>query len=84
MRRTAISGAAAVTAALAIVLSGCGWAPLYADRETEPADAELIEAIVAELGPSASDWRAVVALLRARPELVTINAHVEIKPTAAG
>jgi spore coat polysaccharide biosynthesis protein SpsF len=50
----------------------------------EPADAELIEAIVAELGPSASDWRAVVALLRARPELVTINAHVEIKPTAAG
>jgi spore coat polysaccharide biosynthesis protein SpsF len=50
----------------------------------EPADAELIEAVVAELGPSASDWRAVVALLRARPDLVTINAHVEVKPTAAG
>jgi len=24
-----------------LALSGCGWAPLYADRETGPADAEL-------------------------------------------
>jgi spore coat polysaccharide biosynthesis protein SpsF len=47
-------------------------------------DAELIEAVVAELGDEASDWRAVVALLRTRPDLVAINAHVEIKPTAAG
>lgn len=50
----------------------------------EPADAELIEAIVAELGPSASDWRAVVALLRGRPDLAAINANVEVKPTGAG
>src|SRR5258707_12482885 len=26
---------------LALALGGCGWAPLYADRETGPADAEL-------------------------------------------
>jgi spore coat polysaccharide biosynthesis protein SpsF len=50
----------------------------------EPADAELLEAIVAELGTDASDWRAVVALLRARPDLVALNAHVTVKPLAAG
>jgi spore coat polysaccharide biosynthesis protein SpsF len=50
----------------------------------EPADAELIDAIVAELGDDATSWRAVVALLRARPDLVALNAHVEIKPIAAG
>jgi spore coat polysaccharide biosynthesis protein SpsF len=50
----------------------------------EPADAELLDAIVAELGDNASDWRAVVALLRSRPDLVAINARVAVKPLAAG
>jgi spore coat polysaccharide biosynthesis protein SpsF len=50
----------------------------------EPADAELIEAVVAELGDDATNWRAVVALLRSRPDLVALNAHVAIKPIAAG
>jgi spore coat polysaccharide biosynthesis protein SpsF len=50
----------------------------------EPADAELLDAIVAELGENASNWRAVVTLLRARPDLVALNAHVAVKPLAAG
>ncbi len=50
----------------------------------EPADAELLDAIVAEFGERASNWRAVVALLRARPDLVALNAHVGVKPLAAG
>jgi spore coat polysaccharide biosynthesis protein SpsF len=50
----------------------------------EPADAELLDAIVAELGREAGDWRAVVALLRARPDLVALNAHVAVKPLSAG
>ena len=50
----------------------------------EPADAELLDAIVAELGDDANNWRAVVALLRARPDLVALNAHVGVKPIAAG
>ncbi len=50
----------------------------------EPADAELLDAIVAELGDRARDWRAVVSLLRDRPDLVAINAHVDVKPLAAG
>jgi LPS-assembly lipoprotein len=31
----------ALTLGLVLALSGCGWTPLYADRESEPADAEL-------------------------------------------
>jgi spore coat polysaccharide biosynthesis protein SpsF len=50
----------------------------------EPADAVLLDAIVAELGDRATDWRAVVALLRNRPGLVALNAHVAVKPIAAG
>jgi spore coat polysaccharide biosynthesis protein SpsF len=50
----------------------------------EPADAELLDAIVAELGDRANNWRAVVALLRARPDLVALNARVGVKPIAAG
>lgn len=50
----------------------------------EPADATLLDAIVAELGNQASDWRAVVGLLRSRPDLVALNAHVGVKPIAAG
>ena len=37
--RRSLLAVAAGTAALG--LSGCGWRPLYADRETGPADAEL-------------------------------------------
>ena len=50
----------------------------------EPADAELLDAIVAELGNGAIVWQNVVALLRARPDLVALNAHVAVKPLAAG
>jgi spore coat polysaccharide biosynthesis protein SpsF len=50
----------------------------------EPADAELIDAVVAELGAGAADWRSVVALLRGRSDLVALNAHVAVKPIAAG
>ncbi len=50
----------------------------------EPADAQLLDAVVAELGARADNWRAVVALLRARPDLVALNAHVGVKPIAAG
>jgi spore coat polysaccharide biosynthesis protein SpsF len=50
----------------------------------EPADARVIDAVVAELGERASNWRDVVALLRARPDLVALNAHVGVKPIAAG
>src|SRR5205807_10150934 len=32
---------AVVVGTAALGLSGCGWTPLYADRESEPADAEL-------------------------------------------
>src|SRR6185312_10416828 len=34
-------GFAALLLAAAGILSGCGWEPLYADRETTAADAEL-------------------------------------------
>src|SRR4029077_15632826 len=50
----------------------------------EPADAALLDAIVAELGATANEWRAVVAPLRARPDLRALNAHVAVKPLAAG
>jgi spore coat polysaccharide biosynthesis protein SpsF len=39
---------------------------------------------VAELPSSPSSWRDVVALLRARPDLVAINADVVQKPIEAG
>ncbi len=42
-------------------------------------DWALIAALVAELGDRVGDWRAVVALLRSRPDLVALNAHVEQK-----
>ena len=43
-------------------------------------DAELLEAVVAELGDGLPRWREVVALLRSRPDLVALNAGVEQKP----
>jgi spore coat polysaccharide biosynthesis protein SpsF len=50
----------------------------------EPADAALLEAVVAELGDRANEWRAVVALLRSRPDLVALNAQVGMKPISSG
>ena len=42
-------------------------------------DWELISALVAELGDTPGSWRSVVSLLRSRPDLVALNAHVEQK-----
>ncbi|MGW5716201.1 cytidylyltransferase domain-containing protein [Amycolatopsis sp. NPDC003865] len=42
-------------------------------------DWELLSALVTELGDGVGDWRAVVGLLRSRPDLVALNAHVEQK-----
>ena len=47
-------------------------------------DLVLLRALVAELPDSPPEWRDVVALLRARPELVAINADVVQKPLEAG
>jgi len=44
-------------------------------------DAELLEAVVAELGDGLPRWRDVVTLLRSRPDLVAMNADVAQKPT---
>ncbi len=63
------------------------FAPPSADLRVtldEPDDAVLLDAIVAELGRRARDWRRVVALLRERPDLVAINADVAPKPLALG
>ena len=49
-----------------------------------PADLVLLRALVAELPDAPPAWRDVVALLRARPDLVAINAGVEQKPLEAG
>jgi spore coat polysaccharide biosynthesis protein SpsF len=45
-------------------------------------DWAVIEGVVAELGDRVGDWREVVALLRGRPDLVALNAHVEQKKVA--
>ena len=50
----------------------------------EPDDGLLLDAVVAELGSRASSWREVVALLRARPDLVALNAHVRQKELDEG
>ncbi|WP_326567652.1 glycosyltransferase family protein [Amycolatopsis rhabdoformis] len=42
-------------------------------------DWELISAVVEALGDRPASWRSVVALLRSRPDLVALNAHVEQK-----
>src|SRR5947199_891698 len=47
--------------ALAVALAGCGWTPLYADRETGPADAELRAIKVAPI-PERIGQRLAIAL----------------------
>ena len=47
-------------------------------------DLVLLRALVAELPDAPPAWRDVVALLRARPDLVAINADVQQKPIEAG
>ena len=49
-----------------------------------PADLVLLRALVAELPDAPPGWRDVVAVLRARPDLVAINADVQQKPIEAG
>jgi len=49
-----------------------------------PADLVLLRELVAELPDAPPGWRDVVAVLRARPDLVAINADVQQKPLEAG
>ena len=49
-----------------------------------PQDLVLLRALVAVLPDAPPAWRDVVAALRARPDLVAINAGVEQKPLEAG
>jgi spore coat polysaccharide biosynthesis protein SpsF len=47
-------------------------------------DLALLRALVAELPDGPPAWSDVVAILRARPDLVAINSAVQQKPLAAG
>ena len=47
-------------------------------------DLDLLRALVVELPDAPPEWRDVVAILRARPDLVAINADVVQKPVEAG
>jgi spore coat polysaccharide biosynthesis protein SpsF len=47
-------------------------------------DLALLRGLVAELPNRPPSWREVVAVLRARPDLVAINSGVRQKPLAAG
>jgi spore coat polysaccharide biosynthesis protein SpsF len=47
-------------------------------------DLSLLRALVAELPDAPPAWNDVVAILRARPDLVAINSGVQQKPLAAG
>jgi len=47
-------------------------------------DLVLLRALVAEIADEPPHWRDVVAILRARPDLVAINAGVVQKPIEAG
>jgi len=47
-------------------------------------DLDLLRALVVELPDAPPQWRDVVAILRARPDLVAINADVVQKPVEAG
>lgn len=48
------------------------------------ADAELLDAVVAELGDCPPHWRELVGFLRSRPDLTAINAHVRQKEPSEG
>src|SRR5436309_7305456 len=52
---------AVAVGAVALGLSRCGWTPLYADRETGPADAEL-QAIKVDAIPERIGQRLALAL----------------------
>lgn len=47
-------------------------------------DAAALAALVAVLGDAPPSWRDVVATLRARPDIVALNAHVQQKAVEAG
>jgi spore coat polysaccharide biosynthesis protein SpsF len=47
-------------------------------------DLALLRALVAELPDAPPSWREVVALLRARPDLVAMNSAITQKPLEAG
>lgn len=47
-------------------------------------DMEVLQAVATELGDRASSWREVAALLRSRPDLVALNAHVRQKSLEEG
>ena len=49
-----------------------------------PDDAELLDALVEVLGDAPPAWRDVIATLRARPDLVAINADVRQKALEEG
>lgn len=68
-------------------IAGITFTPAATDLRVtldEPDDGLLLDAVVAELGSRASSWREVVALLRTRPDLVALNAHVRQKGLAEG
>ncbi|MGH3670305.1 MAG: cytidylyltransferase domain-containing protein [Pseudonocardiaceae bacterium] len=48
------------------------------------ADLAVLEGLVSVLGTGVPGWRAVVAALRARPELAALNAGIDPKPSEAG
>lgn len=48
------------------------------------ADFAVLDGLVNKLDDGASSWRAVVATLRAHPELAALNAQIGQKPPAAG
>lgn len=47
-------------------------------------DAQMLDAIVAELGDKAPSWRDVVTLLRTHPDITAINAGIRQKKLAEG
>jgi spore coat polysaccharide biosynthesis protein SpsF len=49
-----------------------------------PDAADLIDAVVAELGDTVPAWRDLVTLLRTRPDLTALNATIHQKPLSAG
>lgn len=50
----------------------------------EPDDLSLLQAVVAELGTGATDFRRLISFLRRRPDLQAINAHIRQKSIGEG